>query len=46
MGPSESIYNLLLRSTGRVTEELKLEGHKRHIYVDVDLNFYARTAFL
>ena len=45
MGPSESIYNLLLGSCGRVTEELKFEV-TRGIYVDVDLNFHVRTAFL
>ena len=44
MVPSEIIYNLLLESPGRVTEELKFEV-TRGIYVDVDLNFRARTAF-
>ena len=45
MGPSESIYNLLLGSWGWLTEELKFEA-TRGIYVDVDLDFCARTAFL
>ena len=45
MGPSESIYNLLLGSWGWVTEELKFEV-TRGIYVDVDLNFRARTTLL
>ena len=45
MVPSESIYNLLLESLGRVTEELNFEV-TRGIYVDVDLNFRAQTAFL
>ena len=45
MGPSESIYKVLLGSWGRITEELKFEV-TRGIYVEVDLNFRARTAFL
>ena len=45
MGPSERIYNLLLVSWGRVTEELEYEV-TRGIYVEVDMNFRARTAFL
>ena len=45
MVPSEIIYNLLLGSWVQVTGELKLEV-TRGIYVDVDLNFHERTAFL
>ena len=37
MVPSESIYNLLLGSLGRITELLKLEV-TRVIYVGGDLN--------
>ena len=45
MRPSESIYNLLLESWVRVTEEFKFEV-TTGIYVEVDLNFRARTASL
>ena len=45
MGPSESIYNLVLGSWGQLTEEFKFEV-TIGIYVDVDLDFRARTAFL
>ena len=45
MVPSESIYNLLLGSPGRIREKLKFEVI-RDIYVDVDMNFRAQTVFL
>ena len=43
--PSESIYNLMLGSPGRITEELKFEV-TRGIYVGGDMNLRVQIAFL
>ena len=45
MVPSESIYNLILGYQGRMAVKLTVEV-TRVIYVGVDLNFRAQTAFL